>query len=270
MADSGGFEGAPPAEGGSLEDAISAATAPAPEGARPAPEQVNPAAPADWREGLDPETRSLVEAKGFRDPADLVRWGREAEATMHRERQRAEQVEQQMLQSQQPQQPDGAPQYTEADVFAAMESGEIGAREAAAYMAQLTEYRESRLLSQMDERLSRYDTERVQPLGQVQAAEMLRGEIASVQAQVGPEEVQRYGRRAVEIARERQMPFTDAFKMVRGEAEMQRAMEARRSQYAETMNGGGRGPAQQAGPDPIEKLTEEIFGNAGPVTGGFD
>lgn len=268
MADSGGFDGAPePVNDGGLEGAIAAAEveeAPAPvEGEQPAPE------PTDWRTSLDPETRTLVESKGWRDPAEMARSYREAEASMHRERQERERIESMVLaqQNAQPGQETG-PSYSEADVHLALANGEITDNEARAYFSQLSDYRDQRIQSEIDKRLGQYDAERVQPLGQVQAAELLRGEISQVQSQVGQEELQRYGQQAIDIRKQMGISFPDAYALAKGRAETQRAVEARRSQFAETANGGARGRVPQKSDEEI--LAEQIFSNTGPSSGGFD
>ncbi|HKY59415.1 MAG TPA: hypothetical protein VJP59_00240 [Gemmatimonadota bacterium] len=104
-----------------------------------------PPATADWKSGLDEETKALVEAKGWKSLADMAKSYREAESSLGRERSRADQEAREKqeiarLLDQGRQAIGGTPQQNQGDPFQIeqlgelWEAGEISFKDALGYL----------------------------------------------------------------------------------------------------------------------------------------
>lgn len=227
-----------------------------------------------WLEGLDDETRSYVEGKGWKDVGSLIRSAREAEAGMHQSRQAAEAYERQLAQLAQqappqqgygsePQNPWAMVDQQSAAIAQAIDSGEIEPGQGLAYAMNLQ--REA-LMAEFEQRLQAQQQQLVEqnisPLFNQQWEGHHRSQAQRMRDELG-EDYDKLKFEADKILRH-QMEIDDNFRynpeaipLSFAEAFRRREMAARRSSQAQTLQNGARGPGGRS-VDPAKAILDGI------------
>lgn len=227
-----------------------------------------------WMEGLDDESRSYVEGKGWKDVGSLIRSAREAEAGMHQSRQAAEAYERQLAQLAQqgppqqgygsePQNPWAQLDTLTANVAAAIDEGKAELGEGIAFLMQ--SQREA-LMSEFEQRMEAQQRQLVEqninPLFNNQWETHWRSEAQQMRSEFGDDydAIKQDAAKILndQIAQDENFRFNpQAMRLSFAEAFRRREMAARRSRQAQTLQNGARGPGGRA-VDPAKAILDGI------------
>lgn len=226
-----------------------------------------------WMEGLDDESRSYVEGKGWKDVGSLIRSAREAETGMHQSRQAAEAYERQLAQlaQQAPQQGYGSePQnpWAQADqlisnALSAVDSGDVEPGQGLAYALSVQrEAMQAEMRAALEAQQQQLVEQNINPLFNNQWETHWRSEAQQMRSEFGEDydAIKQDAAKILndQIAQDENFRFNpQAMRLSFAEAFRRREMAARRSRQAQTLQNGARGPGGRA-VDPAKAILDGI------------